>query len=137
MSISYIERLRESHKKEAAYMRGIYGSSGLLNGISKLSDFFYGLDKDGGIVCYEEHTGNVERRFEIRTESLYLSVFCTPQSYPTFSLHSRIYEKTINKSKKIGHEHILETSDVDALISYIYFLIGSVDPERGKWIKLR
>jgi hypothetical protein len=108
-----------------------------MNGICKLSDFFYRLDKDGGIVCYEEHTGNVERRFGITTESLHLSVFCSAQSYPAFSLHSRIYEKTINKSKKIGHEHILETSDVDALIAYIYFLIGSVDPERGKWIKLR
>jgi len=118
-----------------------YGAyNGIMNGICKLSDFFHRLDKDGGITCYEEHTGNVERRFGIQTESLHLSVFCTPQSYPAFSLHARVYNKgrdVYTENYSIANDHILETSDVDALISYLYFLIGSVDPERGKWMKLK
>jgi hypothetical protein len=137
MSIPYIEQLRESHEKNAAYMRGTYGAyHGLMDGTIKLSDFFYELHKTAGITCYEENNiGNTERRFGIQTETLHLSVFCTPQSYPSFSLHARIY-KNPKGYASIENDHILETSDVDALISYLYFLIGSVDPERGKWIKI-
>lgn len=139
MSISYIENLRESHERNQAYMvakTGTYGAyHGLMDGIIKLSDFFYELNKTVGIKCYEETIGNTERRFGIQTESLHLSVFCTPQSYPAFSLHARVY-KNPGGYTSIRNEHILETSDVDALIAYLYFIISSVDPERGKWIKL-
>ena len=137
MSIPYIERLREANEKNAAYLRGTYGAyHGLMDGTIKLSDFFYELHKSAGITCYEENTGNTERRFGIQTETLHLSVFCTPQSYPSFSLHARVYKKTIKNYTEIASDHILETSDVDALISYLYFIISSVDPERGKWIKI-
>jgi hypothetical protein len=136
MSISYIERLRESNEKNAAYMLGTYGAyHGLMDGVCKLSDFFYELNNSSGIACYEEHTGSVERRFGIQTESLHLSVFCSAESYPAFSLHARVY-KNPGGYTSIENEHILETSDVDALISYLYFIISSVDPERGKWIKI-
>ena len=141
MSIPYIEKLRESHEKNAAYMRGTYGAyHRLMAGTIKLEDFFYELHKSAEITCYEENTGNTERRFGIQTETLHLSVFCTPQSYPAFSLHARVYNKgrdVYTENYSIANEHILETSDVDALISYLYFLIGSIDPERGKWIKLK
>jgi len=140
MSISYIERLRESFVKDAAYMMGTYGAyHGIMDGIRKLSDFFYALDKDGGITCYEEHTGNAERRFGIQTESLHLSVFCSAESYPAFSMHARIYRKgrLDEHAHTFKSDHVLETSDADALISYLYFIIGSVDPEKGKWIRLK
>ena len=141
MSVPYIEKIRESHEKNAAYMRGTYGAyHGLMDGIIKLSDFFYELNKSAGILtCYEEHTGNVERKFGIQTESLHLSVFCTSQSHPAFSLHARVYNKVrdvYTENYSISNDHILETSDVDALIAYLYFIIGSVDPDRGKWIKI-
>ena len=137
MSISYIENLRESNEKNAAYMMGTYGAyHGLMDGIIKLSDFFYELNETVGIECYEETIGNTERRFGIQTESLHLSVFCTPQRFPAFSLHARVY-KNPGGYTSIENEHILETSDVDALISYLYFIISSVDPERGKWIKIK
>jgi len=144
MSIPYIEQLRESHEKNTALhmmSQGTYGAyHGIMDGICKLSNFFYELNKSTGIACYEEHSGNVERKFGLKTESMNLSVFCSAQSYPAFSLHARVYKDSKPEHYYVSgivNEHILETSDVDALISYLYFLIGSVDPDRGKWIRIQ
>jgi hypothetical protein len=141
MSIPYIEKLRESNYLTGSYTHGTYGAyHGIMDGICKLSNFFYELNKSSGITCYEEHSGNVERKFGIKTESLHLSVFCSAQAYPAFSLHARVYKDSKPEHYYVSGivtEHILETSDVDALISYLYFLIGSVDPDRGKWIRIQ
>jgi len=142
MSIPYIEKLRESSYLTGSFhTQGSYGAyHGIMDGIRKLSDFFYELNKSTGIVCYEEHSGNVERKFGIKTESMNLSVFCSAQSYPAFSLHARVYKDSKQEHYYVSgivNEHILETSDVDALISYLYFLIASVDPDRGKWIRIQ
>lgn len=135
MSVNYIDRLRESFDKNALYARGTYQAyHSLMDDICKLSDFFYDLNKTVGIPWHEEHTGNTERTFSVMTERLHLSVFCTPNSYPALSLHARIYNKASGLNES---EHVLETTDVNAMLSYLYIIICSVYPERGEeWIKI-
>jgi hypothetical protein len=134
MSVSYIENLREAYEKNAAYAKGNYGAyQDLMKGIAKISDFFRSMNGIG-IVYHEEHTGNSERTFKAINEerTLHISVFCTPTTFPAFSLVAVTYTGNLRSE----NNHILETTDVDALIGYLYSLICSVDPERGKWIKL-
>lgn len=132
MSTSYVERLRQTFAHNEQYFRHNAYRPGdrnkLEEGLSKLDDFFRDLE---GIPWSINAKGYGEIEFVILDKYFHLNIICSKISYPTFSLHARIYNETIDHN-----EHVLETTESDTLISYLYILLCSAYPDKTKWVKM-
>lgn len=101
---------------------------------SKLIEIFATLSEKGEGYLYHNPAGSstVTRMYELRGNLFSLSLLIDVKCETPF----RLQGTTIDKNSIRQNKHKLETRDPNMMYSFICTVISSVDPERGKWIKL-